>query len=99
MLLWLHDAAAQPDRNLVHHCSCSLNITAPPPSHAPGAYNVLMGVLLREVAKGPGISSMLQDGDTTKWLQLAAWLTGYVRLQQVKGGGERGGEGCVYVCQ
>lgn len=49
----------------------------------PGAYNVLMGVVLSEMSKGHGFSTLLQEGDATKWFDLAAWFTGYVRLQQV----------------
>lgn len=52
-----------------------------------GAYNVLMSAVLAELVRGPGFNSMLQEGDTTKWFELAAWFTGYVRLGQVRGGG------------
>jgi hypothetical protein len=48
-----------------------------------GAYNVLMGAVLSEMSKGHGFSTLLQQGDTTKWFDLAAWFTGYVRAQQV----------------
>jgi hypothetical protein len=48
-----------------------------------GAYNVLMGHLRLELAGGLLIST-LEAADFTKWFNLAAWFTSYVRLQQVR---------------
>lgn len=44
---------------------------------------MLMSAVLVEMSKGHGFSTLLQEGDTTKGFDLAAWFTGYVRLQQV----------------
>lgn len=47
-----------------------------------GAYNVLMGQLRTELAS-VAASTDIDKSDVTKWLNLAAWFSCYVRLQQV----------------